>query len=201
MSTTLFLGKAAIVSGTEIDFKTSTLKMGSSTVAPKSYVDTEVSTLNSTINSKDSAMDARMVNEIDRAKDAEEAIGVRIDKVLSNIDASALDSLTELVTAFQAADSSLSGSITALSNSATSNLDAEAVTARAAEVALGIRIDGEKTRGETAEALVQSHIDSEAVTARAAELFMSDKLKNLYEFLFKSDTLVDPYGSSFNPNA
>ena len=47
MSTTLFLGKAAVVTGTEIDFKNSTLKMGSTTVATVAQVSTEISTARS----------------------------------------------------------------------------------------------------------------------------------------------------------
>ena len=48
-----------------------------------------------------------------RATQAEAALGVRIDNIISNTDAASLDSLSELLTAFQNADSSLSDSIAA----------------------------------------------------------------------------------------
>ena len=48
-----------------------------------------------------------------RALAAEAALGVRIDNVISNSDPASLDSLSELLTAYQAADTSLGDSITA----------------------------------------------------------------------------------------
>ena len=48
-----------------------------------------------------------------RAEAAEAALGVRIDNVISNADPASLDSLSELLTAYQAADSSLGDSIAA----------------------------------------------------------------------------------------
>ena len=48
-----------------------------------------------------------------RAMAAEAALGVRIDNVISNADPASLDSLSELLTAYQAADSSLGDSIAA----------------------------------------------------------------------------------------
>ena len=49
--------------------------------------------------------------EAARALAAEAALGVRIDNVLSNSDPASLDSLSELLTAFQGADATLQGSI------------------------------------------------------------------------------------------
>ena len=68
-----------------------------------------------------------------RATAAESALGTRIDNVLSNVTQGSLDSLTEVVTAFQAADSNLNGAITSLANSASSALTAEVNRATAAE--------------------------------------------------------------------
>ena len=48
-----------------------------------------------------------------RAMAAEAALGLRIDNVISNADPASLDSLSELLTAYQAADSSLGDSIAA----------------------------------------------------------------------------------------
>ena len=65
------------------------------------------------ISSEESARVTAVANEQARALAAESALGVRIDNVLSNADPSALDSLSELVTAYQAADSSIGDSIVA----------------------------------------------------------------------------------------
>jgi hypothetical protein len=50
-------------------------------------------------------------SEAARAAAAEVALGTRIDNVLSNADPAALDSLSELLTAYEAADASLATSI------------------------------------------------------------------------------------------
>ena len=65
------------------------------------------------IQAEESARITSVASEQSRAEAAEAALGVRIDNVLSNVDASSLDSLSELLSAFQAADSSLSDSIAA----------------------------------------------------------------------------------------
>ena len=65
------------------------------------------------IQAEESTRVTAVAGEASRAQAAEAALGVRIDNVLSNADASALDSLSELVTAYQAADSSLGDSIVA----------------------------------------------------------------------------------------
>lgn len=67
-----------------------------------------------------------------------------LDNVISNTDAGALDSLTEIVTAFQAADGTINGAITSLANSAASNLAAEASRATAAESAIAADVASAK---------------------------------------------------------
>jgi hypothetical protein len=74
------------------------------------------------LHNADKLLDAALVAETTRATNAEVALGVRIDEVISNTDPAALDSLSELVTAFQNADSSLSDSITATLGTHTSEL-------------------------------------------------------------------------------
>lgn len=65
------------------------------------------------ITAEESARITAVANENGRALAAEAALGVRIDNLLSNADPASLDSLSELLTAFQSADSSLSDSIVA----------------------------------------------------------------------------------------
>lgn len=65
----------------------------------------------------------------------------QINNVLSNTDGTALNSLAEIVAAFQQADNDLNGAITTLANAASANLDAEVARATAAEATLQSNID------------------------------------------------------------
>lgn len=67
----------------------------------------------SAISDETSARISGVSSEQSRAEAAEAALGTRIDNVLSNSDPAALDSLSELLTAYQAADTSLGDSIVA----------------------------------------------------------------------------------------
>ena len=96
---------------------------------------------------------------------ADEALGARIDAVLSNIDTGALDSLTELLAAFQGADANLNSAITALGTSATSALAAEA-TARATAVTGAIATaSADATAKVLAEANIRSANDATVLTS------------------------------------
>jgi hypothetical protein len=68
----------------------------------------------------------------------------QINNVLSNVDPEALDSLTEIVSAFQAADSDLNSAISSLAGSAGSNLAAEEAARIAADEVLQSNIDAEQ---------------------------------------------------------
>ena len=74
------------------------------------------------------------------------ALGVRVDDVLSNVDGTALDSLTEVVTAFQAADSDLNGAISSLAGAASTNLANAVSSLEAADADLASDISGLDTR-------------------------------------------------------
>jgi len=88
----------------------------------------------------------------------------RIDDIISNTDPAALDSLTEIVAAFQAADSSFQ----ALINSNTSAITAEETARISADTTLQGNIDSEASTRGTADTTLQANIDAEAVT-RAAD--------------------------------
>lgn len=95
----------------------------------------------STLTGRVSTAESGLSSEISRATAAESALGVRIDNVLSNVTPGSLDSLTEVVSAFQSADSSLNGAITSLASSASSGLAAETSAREAADSALDSRLD------------------------------------------------------------
>jgi hypothetical protein len=96
------------------------------------------------------------------------ALGVRIDNALSNLDGAALDSLTEIVTAFQAADQTLNGAITTLAASAGTGLSDEVARATAAELLLTTNLAAEATTARAAELLLTNNLATE-VTARGTD--------------------------------
>ena len=87
-------------------------------------------------------------------------VDTQISNVLSNVDPSAIDSFTEVITAFQTADSNLNGAITSLASSASSALSSEASTARAAELALTNALSAEVARAGAAELALTARIDA-----------------------------------------
>jgi hypothetical protein len=139
--------------------------------------------------------DAATKEYVDQLVDSEEAARIsgdgylqaQIDNIVSNIDPAALDSLTEIVSAFQSADGSLLDTVNNLAASASAALASEAAEraaqdgylasdlsdemarAMAAESALGSDLANEISRASDAEGLLQDSIDSEVARAIAAE--------------------------------
>jgi hypothetical protein len=101
------------------------------------------------------------------------AANTRIDNVLSNVDEVALNSLTEIVSAFQQADSDLNGAITALAGAASTNLASVSAT-------LDSKIDSEvaslTTTIQTVSATLDSKIDSEVATLNTTVQSVSSQL-------------------------
>ena len=95
----------------------------------------------------------------------------KVASILSNIDPVAVDSFTEVITAFQAADSNLNGAIISLSS-------AEATTARAAELVLTNALSAESVTARAAELVLTNALSAESVTARAAELVLTNALSS-----------------------
>jgi len=102
---------------------------------------TAIESAATTLSGRVTTAESGLSSEITRATAAESALGTRIDNVLTNVDATALNSLSEIVTAFQSADSSLNGAITSLATSASSGLAAETSAREAADSALDSRLD------------------------------------------------------------
>ena len=124
---------------------------------------TAIESAASTLAGRVTTAEGGLSSEITRAQNAEAALGTRIDNVLSNVDGAALDSLTEVVAAFEAADSSLNGAITSLANSASSDLAAE-VTAREAAISAvesaASTLAGRVTTAEGSISTLQSDLDT-----------------------------------------
>ena len=102
---------------------------------------TAIESAATTLSGRVTTAEGGLSSEITRATAAESALGTRIDNVLSNVTPGSLDSLSEVVSAFQSADSSLNGAITSLATSASSGLAAETSAREAADSALDSRLD------------------------------------------------------------
>ncbi len=108
---------------------------------------------------------------------ADSALGVRIDNVLNNVDGVALNSLAEIVTAFQAADGTLNGAITSLASSASTDLTTEINARTTADTALQTAIDNEATARINADAVLQTAITTETADRIAADTALDTSLK------------------------
>ena len=90
-----------------------------------------------------------------RATAAEANLQTQVNFITSNTDPAALDSLTEIVSAFQSSDSDMS----ALIASNTTAISSEATTRASADTILQGNIDAEASTRSTADAGLQSQID------------------------------------------
>lgn len=116
-----------------------------------------------------SALDIFLKSE-ETARIAEDSnLQSQINNVLSNVDPVALDSLTEVVAAFQAADASLNGAITSLSTGLSADIDAEEAARIAADAALQGEIDAEEIARAAADVTLQNNIDAEESARIAAD--------------------------------
>lgn len=132
---------------------------------------------------------------------ADAALQLQIDNVLSNVDGTALNSLSEIVASFQAADASLNGAITALATGLSSDIGAEEAARILADSVLQSAIDavaadlasetaraidaeelnadnilGEQTRATNAETGLSTRIDNEEARAISAESALSGRV-------------------------
>lgn len=101
--------------------------------------------------------------EIDSLQGDIVSLNTRVDDVLSNVDGVALNSLAEVVAAFQAADSDLNGAISSLAGAASTNLANAVSSLEAADADLASDISGLDTRLTTAEGDIDA-IESAATT-------------------------------------
>lgn len=129
-------------------------------IADVSSLDGRVTQNESDISSNSSAIAQEIIDRT--AADAN--LQSQIDSILSNTDPLALDSLTEIVSAFQAADSNLNDAITSLSNAATSGLNQEIADREAADLVLQGNIDAE----ETARIAADNALDARVTTLEGA---------------------------------
>lgn len=105
------------------------------------------------------SVDGRVSQEISDRQSAVSGLQSQIDNVLSNVDGAALDSLTEIVSAFQAADASLNGAITALSTGLSADIAAESAARISSDLALQGEIDAEEAARLAGDQTLQNNIN------------------------------------------
>lgn len=93
------------------------------------------------------------------------AINTRIDNVLNNVDGVALNSLAEIVTAFQDADGTLNGAITALAGAAGADLTTEISRATTAEGVLTANLAAETAARIAADSALDTSLKAFATEA------------------------------------
>ena len=113
-------------------------------------------------------IDAVSTEESDRIA-GDEYLQSQMDNVISNINPAALDSLTEIVAAFQTADGDINNAITVLAESASNGLNAEVDRATGAEENLVSDLSDEITRAEEAEEQLGSDLSDEITRAGESE--------------------------------
>ena len=162
MSNTLYLGKQVqIKSDNTVLFGASTVDMTASTLSVATPVNPTHAVTKSYLDDK-------------------------VASILSNVDPAALDSFTEVVTAFQTADSNLNGAITSLAASAASALASEVSRAEAAELVLTNDLASEASRATAAELVLTNDLSSEVSRAEAAELALTERINALCVYFFKN---------------
>jgi len=153
MSNTLYLGKQIRVLGDSVDFRTATVNLTSAVVS----VGVPTS-------------DSHAVTKL--------YLDNKVSSILSNVDPASLDSFTEVVSAFQAADSNLNGSITSLASSAAAGLATEKSRAEGAELVLRTGLSDEVSRAGLAESVLTTGLATEKSRAEGAESALSSALSS-----------------------
>lgn len=123
---------SSAITGTVVLF--SLQYMNSTTVSASQQLNLGTSTVTTSAGELKVNNNAVAFKEYVDAQDS--ALSTRIDNVLANVDPAAIDSISELLTAFQAADGDLSASLTGLSSSTTAAIAIERTRALGAEAAL-----------------------------------------------------------------
>ena len=84
-----------------------------------------------------------VLSDVSGVSEAVASINTRFELIISNVDETALDSLSEIVTAFQAADGDLNGAISELGSAAGSGLSTEILDRVAGDESLAANLSTE----------------------------------------------------------
>lgn len=134
----------------------------------EALLNTEISTRDTAVNTVQNNLDTETQARID----GDTNLQSQINNIVSNIDPAALDSLTEIVDAFQAADGSLTATVGALQTSLTTGLNNEILARLNADSALN-------TKFETADTTLQDNIDAEASARQTRDSELETSIDNV----------------------
>jgi hypothetical protein len=163
MSNTLYLGKHVQIAANNVSLGSATVDMTNATLSVAAPVNPS--------------------NAVTKAY-----LDAQVSNLLSNISPSAIDSFTEVVSAFQTADSNLNGAISALALSASTNLATEVARAQSAESALDVSLSAEVVRAQSAESALIASLSAEVVRAQSAEAAANARIDALCMYFFKNAT-------------
>ena len=165
----------------ESDISTETSRASSAEESLASNLSSEVVRATSV----EAVLSSSISSEVARAISAETSLDNRIDTVsgslsfvISNIDPAALDSLTEIVTAFQSADENLNGAITSLATALSASISTEVSRAQSVETVLSSSISTEVSRATSAEASLGTLVSAETSRATSAEASLGTALSS-----------------------
>ena len=133
---------------------------------------TQITALTGGTSGSIATVQAALTQEIADREAADAVLQTQIDNVLSNVDGAALDSLTEIVSAFQSADATLNGAITALSTGLSADIAAEETARMDADAILQVSVDqlindldAEVTRAQNAEIDIMAEVNTNSTVA------------------------------------
>lgn len=92
------------------------------------------------VNNEEVALKSEVAAEAILRQAADNSLQSQINNIASNIDPAALDSLTEIVAAFQAADADINNAISSLGTGSSSALSQEIIDRQLADAALDVRV-------------------------------------------------------------
>jgi predicted nucleic acid-binding Zn-ribbon protein len=124
-------------------------------------INNELNVIDTTLafhNTRISALEADPVTKT-YVDSKDQLLNNRIDFLVSNTDPASLDSLSEIVQAFETADNNINNAITTLANAAATNLQTEVDRATAAENQLRADLSSETTARQNADQLINARID------------------------------------------
>ena len=150
------------------DISAETTRAGLAEVANADAITAEASTARAAEGSNATAISTvsgNLATEITDRANADTALQTQIDFITTNVDPAQLDSLTEIVAAFQTADGNLLSTVT----SNTTAISTEETRATTAEGVNATAISDETTRAQTAEGSNTAAINNEEGRAIAAE--------------------------------
>jgi hypothetical protein len=146
----------------------------------QSSLDSEISSRQSADSQLQSNIDseqaARIAGDSSTLQSSKDYTDGKISLVMSNLDTEALDSLVEIVTAFQNADGDLNDTISSLSSAASSALAAEQAARISGDESLQSNLDAESDRAMSKESELEDSIDSEQSRAMDAESLIQSNL-------------------------